>query len=160
MARITRLAAGVALAAFLLPSLANAQSAEEIKQLFQQMDSDGNGEISPAEMSALMGGQATPGMVKMNIVALDADASGGLSEPELAEAATMVNGQPSDEQMQRVFNYFDSDGNQLVDRAELTDSMQALGQYSGEGSVDEALAEADGNGDGAIDLGEFMQLPR
>ncbi|MEO1192329.1 MAG: EF-hand domain-containing protein [Pseudomonadota bacterium] len=159
MPRSLTLLAGAALAALIWPAAGQAQSPGEIQAMFGQMDGDGNGEITPAEMTTMMGGMASPGMVRMNIIALDADGSGGLSESEFSAISQMSNGRPTEAQMKRVFDSFDTDKSAAIDRSELTQAMQDLDQYEGEVSVDEAMTEADLNGDDQITFTEFQQIP-
>ncbi len=159
MALVTRIAAGLALAFFLLPATAMAQSAEEMQAMFGQMDANGDGELTTDEIGFLMGGATGDSPeAQMMIVVLDEDGSGGISAAEFAAVATMMSGQLTDAQLQRLFTHFDLNSDAVVDRSELTSAMQSMGGYEGEESVDEALAEADSDGNGQIDFSEFKSV--
>lgn len=156
---LTSSLAGVALAACLLPAAASAQSEAELTQMFGQLDGNGNGQLEPAEVGLMMGGApADSGPVKMMIIVLDTDGSGTLSPQEFAAISAMSGGTLTEDQFQRLFAHFDSNGDGYVDRDELTTAMQSMNEYQGPQSVDDALAESDTNGDGRVDYEEFKAV--
>ena len=52
---------------------------------------------------------------------------------------------------------FDRDGNGTIDREELRDVMQQLGEKLSEEDIEEMIQDADQNGDGVIDYKEFVR---
>ncbi len=71
MKYLTSSLAGMALAAFLFPAAASAQSEAEFKQMFGHLDGNCDGELSPSELSMMMGGApADSGPIKMMVIVL------------------------------------------------------------------------------------------
>jgi len=151
-----RIAAGLALAALVLPAAASAQNAQQFEAMFGQLDTDGSGGLTPDELSTMYGGApANSGPVQLTMVVLDENGDGSLSAQEFTAIAGMSNGQLSQAQLQRLFDHFDLSRNGTIDRSELTTAMKSMGDYQGEASVDEAMAEADLDGNGEVDMEEF-----
>ncbi|KAI3818586.1 hypothetical protein L1987_12398 [Smallanthus sonchifolius] len=63
-------------------------------------------------------------------------------------------------QLKQVFNFFDIDGDGKISQVELTNVLLTLGQEKSKATVEAQgiLKEVDFNGDGFIDLDEFMTI--
>ncbi|MEO1190499.1 MAG: EF-hand domain-containing protein [Pseudomonadota bacterium] len=149
----TALFAGLAFAAG-----AQAQDAGQIDAAFSQLDANGDGAVDLPEMRMMAGGDsaADPRLTLM-IVMLDADGSGTLSRQEFGVMMTSGQGQITEEQSRRLFDYFDSDGSGDINRSEARASMQQMGSGMSEADMDAAMEAADSNGDGAISFDEFLR---
>ena len=56
------------------------------------------------------------------------------------------------------FKFFDRDGDGGISKEELGDVVRSLGQKLSDADLDALMREVDANGDGVIDLQEFMDL--
>lgn len=65
---------------------------------------------------------------------------------------------PSGEELQNVFNKFDANGDGKISSSELGHVMRSLGNDATENEVQLMMAEADSDGDGYVDLPEFVAL--
>ncbi|KAL2333235.1 hypothetical protein Fmac_014448 [Flemingia macrophylla] len=63
-----------------------------------------------------------------------------------------------DEEVRKIFNKFDKNGDGKISSAELKDLMVALGSKTTSEEVRRMMAELDQNGDGYIDLKEFGEF--
>jgi calmodulin len=56
------------------------------------------------------------------------------------------------------FQFFDKDGNGVISPDELSEIMKGLGANLSDKEINLLVKEADANGDGEIDVGEFLAL--
>jgi len=63
-----------------------------------------------------------------------------------------------DDEVRKIFNKFDKNGDGKISRVELKEMMLALGSKTTSEEVNRMMAEVDQNGDGYIDLKEFGQI--
>lgn len=61
-------------------------------------------------------------------------------------------------ELRRVFSTFDHNGDGLIARQELQDSLENLGLFVSDADLDSMVARLDTNGDGFLDLQEFCVL--
>ncbi|KAF5195076.1 Calcium-binding allergen ole e [Thalictrum thalictroides] len=64
------------------------------------------------------------------------------------------------EEVKKVFNCFDSNGDGKISSTELGDVLCALGSYTTEQELKQMMEEIDKDGDGFIDLDEFAEFHR
>lgn len=62
------------------------------------------------------------------------------------------------EALQKIFDFYDQDGNQTISMRELGSVLKAAGLYKNEKQVEGMVAAGDQNGDGVLDFAEFMTL--
>ncbi|KAF9623441.1 hypothetical protein IFM89_003025 [Coptis chinensis] len=62
------------------------------------------------------------------------------------------------EEVKRVFNCFDTNGDGKISSKELGDILRALGSYTTEEELKQMMAEIDTDGDGFIDIDEFAEF--
>ena len=101
---------------------------DELKVMFNQADTDGNGYIDRGEFMTLMLGSMR------------------LEPPN------------EEEEQAEAFRAFDRDGSGKISRDELRMAMSAIGEQVDEGELESMLKAADRNGDGEIDMEEFKAM--
>ncbi|KAF9616220.1 hypothetical protein IFM89_028996 [Coptis chinensis] len=62
------------------------------------------------------------------------------------------------EELKHVFNMFDVNGDGKISKSELGSMMKSLGHIATEEEVEDMIKEVDSDGDGYIDLNEFIEL--
>ena len=65
---------------------------------------------------------------------------------------------PLVKELTATFNVFDQDGDGRISRSDLGVVLRSLGDQMSDDELDEVLVKADGDGDGFIDLGEFISF--
>jgi len=111
-----------------METLGQKPTEQELRDMINEVDSDGNGEIDFDEFLDLL-------MKKL-------DGSGGDPEQEMREA----------------FRIFDKDNNGTIDKEELKEVMAQLGENLTDQEVEQMMAEADEDGNGEIDFKEFKKM--
>ncbi|ELR14478.1 uncharacterized protein ACA1_192080 [Acanthamoeba castellanii str. Neff] len=135
----------------------------EIKAAFDLFDTDGNGSISATELASIlkkMGTEASESELKDMIHEIDVDGDGEIQFEEflLLFSRHKKNQLPEDEELRQAFKVFDADGNGTISKVELKRVMDMLGEKLNDAQIDEMMKEADTNGDGEIDFGEFKKM--
>ncbi|PIA63707.1 hypothetical protein AQUCO_00201215v1 [Aquilegia coerulea] len=64
------------------------------------------------------------------------------------------------DEVKKVFNCFDSNGDGKISSTELGDVLRALGSYTTDEELQQMMEEIDKDGDGFIDLDEFAEFHR
>jgi Ca2+-binding EF-hand superfamily protein len=120
--------------------------ADPAERAFAAADSDGDGEVTAAELAGIMTAHLTPIRLgsaataqAADLLGLDADSSGGLSKAELAQ----VSGATSTD-VDAVFATVDTDGDGQVTTGELDSEIDAHRSYYEGGPM---IAGADGRND-------------
>eukprot|EP01018_Ginkgo_biloba_P015537 Gb_30819 [translate_table: standard] len=62
------------------------------------------------------------------------------------------------DELKRVFSTFDKNGDGMICRAEMRESLEKLGLQIGEEELLSTISKVDANGDGFVDFGEFVVL--
>jgi Ca2+-binding EF-hand superfamily protein len=137
----------------------------EIKELFDQFDTDGNGTISVQELRTALGGMGLNDNQTINQIWLevDKDRSGYI---DLDEFITMLVGPnqegESREDIRKVYSLFmGEDGNRVNSKLQLQ-HLRRIAKELNEQMSDEELLDliqkADNDRDGAVDFEEFYQI--
>ena len=109
-------------------SMGHQPTEEEIEDMINEADTDGNGTIDFAEFIEMM------------------------------PKASARDSDNAEEDMLEAFKVFDSDGNGLISSEELKQIMFNLGEKLTEEEVEEMVKEADIDGDGEINYEEFVRM--
>uniref|UniRef100_A0A1I8HAL4 Calmodulin n=1 Tax=Macrostomum lignano TaxID=282301 RepID=A0A1I8HAL4_9PLAT len=160
-------------------SLGQTPSPSELQEMVRQVDINGNGSIDFEEFVAMMSDryQLESELVKHErhlrkafVVSLlycgdDLRAYGILHRHTAGVLAPLVLAPLvlAPLSINLVFNLlalkvFDKDGNGLIDSSELKRVMASLGEELSDQEIDEMIREADRNGDGFVDYGEFSRI--
>lgn len=127
-------------------------------------DKDGDGTITSSELGAVMrslGQQPTEAALKQMISEVDADGSGTIDFAEfLTLMSRKMKSADSQAEILEAFKVFDKDGSGKISADELRQVMNNLGEKLSDEEVSEMIREADTNGDGEIDVKEFVKMMR
>eukprot|EP01059_Diplonema_ambulator_P027061 TRINITY_DN4469_c0_g1_i1.p1 TRINITY_DN4469_c0_g1~~TRINITY_DN4469_c0_g1_i1.p1 ORF type:complete len:156 (+),score=62.36 TRINITY_DN4469_c0_g1_i1:68-535(+) len=136
---------------------------QEYRHVFQLFDSDNSGAICLKELGSAMkslGMKPTDQELEDMVKEVDIDGGG---EIEFDEFLHLVSKQVTEpellEQLERVFHKFDDDKDGYINS---TDLVYALKTFANTQMTDEEarelMSDVDPNGDGKIDLAEFIKL--
>lgn len=146
---------------FLASQIVSNEELKEIRKNFQMMDKDGNGKITRDELmqeySKVMGFSKAEQTVDRIIAQLDQDGDGNIDYTEFLVSCGKNLQKISQDNLVIAFNLFDLDGNGFITSEELREVLEN-GQITEENVWEEILKEADTNGDGQIDLKEFIKF--
>mmetsp|Transcript_31005 Transcript_31005/g.30666 ORF Transcript_31005/g.30666 Transcript_31005/m.30666 type:complete len:254 (+) Transcript_31005:711-1472(+) len=146
---------------FLATQLISHEETKKLKESFTTLDKNGDGKISRAELYAEyrkhMSETDTQETVEKIMKEVDSDHSGNIDYSEFLKACSDYNKLVSRENLETAFRLFDKDGSGDITADEL---KEVLGR---ELTVEDAywsqiVREVDANGDGVIDLKEFINL--
>lgn len=135
---------------------------QKLKKLFTEIDADGNGHITVAELTAavernrhLLGGNSdfTPDELQRILHAADIDGDGTLSYPELVLTSVQRRISAKEERLWIAFSKIDLNRDGLIQAEELS---SVLGEDLAEAAA--MIRSADKNNDGLIDFDEFLEL--
>ena len=114
---------------FVMKSLGHNPTEDELQDIIQKNDIDGNGTIEFSEFCARM-------------VKKIKDKNSSIDEAEIRQS----------------FDLFDLDGNGYITKFELTNVMASLGEELTEQEIDEMMSDADTDGDGQVNFEEFSRM--
>lgn len=123
--------------------------------VFSLFDSDGNGTIDAVELQgalAKLGDPVDLDVARAYLGRVDLDRSGVLTRKQFGALLALPVPDP---ELLRAFRAFDLDGDGYVDANELGAMFASVG-VDDPATVQELVEELDQNGDGRLDLGEFL----
>ena len=134
---------------------------QEVKDVFEVIDENQSGSIDANELAkGLRGLGLNPTMaeVKELLDEFDADNNKVLSLDEFAKlyVKCMSNSSNTEDILREQFKKLDTDGNGKIDAEELRKVLLYGEEKLDEEEAQKIIAEFDTNGDGAIDLEEFI----
>ena len=112
-----------------MKSLGHNPTEDELQDIINKVDTDGNGTIEFSEFCARM-------------VKKIKDKNSSIDEAEIRQS----------------FDLFDLDGNGYITKFELTHVMASLGEELTEQEIDEMMSDADTDGDGQVNFEEFSRM--
>nr|CDS30945.1 EF HAND 1 calcium binding site [Hymenolepis microstoma] len=136
---------------------------EELRDIFNCFDTDGNGTISKEEFSKVLSVVSlNPSSVQMELLMshVDINGDGQIAFDEFVECfgAKELTSAPDVTTLQETFRVFDKDNDGYITSAELQTVLQQLGlEVTGNEAAD-ILAEADRDGDGRVTFEEFKKM--
>ncbi|TAQ91411.1 hypothetical protein B7494_g251 [Chlorociboria aeruginascens] len=140
-------------------------SANEIasfKEVFALFDSDGDGEISKAELGAILkslGLDVSDVEINDMVNEVDIDNSGSIDLEEFIKMMT-IETKPVDfeQEMRSAFKVFDIDGSGTISAEEIYKIMGSFGEKLSDEELKTMIDEVDKDGNGTIDYEEFVSF--
>ncbi|RCV42866.1 hypothetical protein SETIT_9G249700v2 [Setaria italica] len=139
-----------------------AQKRKEIKEAFDLFDIDGSGTIDARELNVAMralGFEMTPEQINQMIAEVDKDGSGTIDFDEFVHMMTDKMGErDARDELFKAFRIIDQDRNGKISDIDIQRLAIETGEHFTIDEVREMIEAADENGDGEIDLEEFMKM--
>eukprot|EP00931_Biecheleriopsis_adriatica_P056317 TRINITY_DN33369_c0_g1_i1.p1 TRINITY_DN33369_c0_g1~~TRINITY_DN33369_c0_g1_i1.p1 ORF type:complete len:1179 (+),score=278.54 TRINITY_DN33369_c0_g1_i1:83-3538(+) len=135
-----------------------------VNEVLDMFDENGDGLLSLAELKSVLkslGHAISDEELRAKFDELDTDKSGHIDREEFRRLYEKMEN-PSDETLRRVFEIFDTDKSGTIDRHDLIALMRSFGSEFSAGSgtaaasADAMIAKADKDGNGKIDIDEFI----
>ncbi|KAI3464780.1 hypothetical protein Pfo_021443 [Paulownia fortunei] len=148
-----------------LKVIAENLSEEEIKglkQMFNNMDTDGSGTITYEELRtglSKLGSRLSETEIQQLMEAADVDKNGTIDYIEFITATMHRHRLDKEENLYKAFQYFDIDNSGFITRDELRQAMTQYGMGD-EATIDEVLDDVDTDRDGRINYDEFAAMMR
>ncbi|XP_050221356.1 probable calcium-binding protein CML18 [Mercurialis annua] len=136
----------------------------ELREIFRSFDRNKDGSLTQLELGSLLrslGLKPSEDQLEAMIQKADKNSNGliefsefiAVVEPDLVQTKSPY----TEDQLKKIFNMFDRDGNGYITPAELAHSMAKLGHALTVEELTGMIKEADTDGDGCIDFQEFAQ---
>lgn len=139
---------------FLSHCLASAQDLKNVRDLFESIDTNGDGKLSKNEIAE--GIVENCGKLTCNLDQIfehcDIDQNGYIDYSEFLMEVMSNDIEVSKINLRKAFNALDKDGNGKISKIELYEALETISDRS---SINKILMEIDINGDGEIDIEEF-----
>eukprot|EP00184_Porphyridium_aerugineum_P008633 CAMPEP_0184692570 /NCGR_PEP_ID=MMETSP0313-20130426/994_1 /TAXON_ID=2792 /ORGANISM="Porphyridium aerugineum, Strain SAG 1380-2" /LENGTH=522 /DNA_ID=CAMNT_0027150409 /DNA_START=284 /DNA_END=1852 /DNA_ORIENTATION=- len=132
---------------------------DELKKMFEAVDTDGSGNISIAELRTAMkkaGSKFTDQEVEEMLQTYDVDGDGTIDYSEFVSAMTNINKLNTVENIQKAFHQFDKDGDGTITAEEVLHALRDC--HIDIEKAKEIVKSADKNNDGQIDYEEFYAM--
>ena len=141
----------------------------KMRELFEEIDEDGNGEISLAELKKVLGGKdcnMSAANVKQIFKDVDADANNSIDYNEWLAATLETRGRIEAHRLREVFDRLDVSHSGTITREDLFETLSKSGSAGKgkkgrlllEGEVEEIFAELATANENEINFREFVQL--
>lgn len=135
---------------------------DELQQVFNKFDANGDGKICASELGSIMGSlghHPTPDELHNMIKEVDADGDGFIDLGEFIALNTKdIDSTEVLENLKDAFAVFDIDKNGLITEEELLDVLISLGDNCTIVETRKMIAGADLDGDGMINFDEFKDM--
>ncbi|XP_058195648.1 probable calcium-binding protein CML18 [Rhododendron vialii] len=140
---------------------------DELKEVFNKFDANGDGKISFTElvdvMKALGSGSSTDDDVKKMMDEIDTDRDGFISLDEFADfwskgSATAFGSGAASAELKEAFELYDQDKNGLISAAELHQILTRLGEKCSVEDCGRMIKSVDSDGDGYVSFDEFKKM--
>ncbi|KAM3127861.1 hypothetical protein pb186bvf_020051 [Paramecium bursaria] len=138
------------------------EEVREIKQAFDIFDQDGSGSIDPKELKEAfeaLGYKGQSKFIYQVMAELDEDNSGGIDFDEFLKLATAkANDKPSEDQVRKIFNFYDTTKEGRIQWEELKRVAQDLGEDMTDEEIFAMFQKADLDEDGFVTFTDFYNL--
>lgn len=136
---------------------------EHLRQVFQAIDADGDGTLSPAEIKEAISKaklKNIPADLAKIMEEVDSDGSGSIDYTEFLAATLDKRTYLREDVCWAAFQVFDRDGSGTITMDELKQVLSegSVEEMAGAEAIQQLMAEVDENGDGEIDFQEFMAM--
>merc|ERR1712031_66032 len=132
------------------------------KEAFELFDTDGSGSIASGELKVAMkalGFEPKPGEIEKLIHSVDDDGDGEMDYDDferMMEQKILNKDQKDD--LLKAFALFDDDKTGTISLTNLKRVAKELGETLSEDDLKEVIAESDKDGDGELNLDEFLAV--
>ncbi|KAL4577406.1 hypothetical protein LXL04_013515 [Taraxacum kok-saghyz] len=133
---------------------------DEMRRVFNKFDKNKDGKISKEEYTSavgVLGGKNPKSDVSKAFQVIDTDGDGFIDFDEFMEAQKSEGGVKTAD-IKSAFKVFDLDGNGKITAEELLQVLRKLGERCSLEACRKMVKGADADGDGMIDVNEFMGL--
>ncbi|KAL2468206.1 calcium-dependent protein kinase 29 [Forsythia ovata] len=133
-----------------------------LKQMFDNMDTDGSGTITFEELKtglSMLGSKLSEAEIRQLMEAADVDKNGSIDYIEFITVTMHRHRLEKEENLYKAFQYFDKDSSGFITRDELRHAMQQYGMGD-EATIDEVINDVDTDKDGRINYDEFVAMMR
>ncbi|KAL5982463.1 putative calcium-binding protein cml13 [Asimina triloba] len=138
------------------------QKKKEIKEAFDLFDTDGSGTIDAKELNVAMralGFEMTEEQIEQMIRDVDKDGSGAIDFDEFVHMMTAKIGErDTKEELTKAFRIIDVDNDGKISLTDIERISKELGESFAPKEIKEMIEEADRNGDGGVDIDEFIRM--
>ncbi|XP_024990320.1 calcium-binding allergen Ole e 8-like [Cynara cardunculus var. scolymus] len=137
---------------------------EEVKQVFNRFDVNGDGKISAAELVDVMkalGSNTSLDEVNRIMADIDTDCDGFISLEEFAGFCKGKSGEEDDggmKELQDAFDLYDLNKNGLISAKELHQILSQLGEKCTVNDCTNMIKSVDSDGDGYVNFEEFKKM--
>jgi calcium-dependent protein kinase len=145
---------------YIVNHLLTKEEKNEMLELFQSFDKNGDGVLSKEEIyegyKASLGEIEAKKIVEKIMKEIDIDKSGTIDYNEFLIAATSRQSVLNKEKLEQTFQMFDKDGNGSISLDEI---RSILGNsFTDQKALEAIIKECDTNGDGEISMSEFKEM--
>ncbi|RWR94123.1 putative calcium-binding protein CML25 [Cinnamomum micranthum f. kanehirae] len=138
------------------------QDPNDLRMVFEKVDSDGDGKISSSELGSMLqslGRQGSAEEVELMMRAVDLDGDGCISLGEFLSVTTRERDPGSClEDLKGAFGVFDRDRNGLISAEELHRVLGEMGESASLADCRVMIDVIDQKGDGAVNFDEFVAM--
>ena len=134
---------------------------ENLRQLFQSIDTDNSGFIEIAELEKALNShnhQIGAQELKKIISELDYNGNQLINYTEFLAATISVQKFLTHQKLEAIFRQFDIDGNNMITKENIKDAMSKMGREISDEEINEIMRKLDSSGDQAISLDEFKKM--
>jgi len=138
-----------------------AEQMVEIKEAFQLFDKDADGKISTDELGTVMralGQNPTQAQVKDLVKEVGASHLIDFNTFLSILQKRVKSNDGEEQQIREAFKVFDKNGTGLIEIADLKHVLTTIGEKLTPQEVDGVMKEADSDGDGKINLQDFLRV--
>ncbi|KAJ4866460.1 putative calcium-binding protein CML27 [Raphanus sativus] len=140
------------------PASVDTANPEDLKKVFDQFDSNGDGKISASELGGVfkaMGTSYTEAELTSALEDVDADRDGFI---DVDEFSTLCRSSSTASEIRDAFDLYDHDKNGLISASELHQVLNRLGMSCSAEECSRMIGTVDADGDGNVNFEEFQKM--
>ncbi|KAI3744368.1 hypothetical protein L1987_57447 [Smallanthus sonchifolius] len=137
---------------------------EEVKNIFNRFDTNGDGKISEEELIGILkslGSDTSPDEVKRTMAEIDADSDGSISLEEFIAFCKGIAGESEGDwisDLRQAFKLYDLNNNGVISANELQQILSRLGESYTVENCANMIKSVDSDGDGFVNFEEFRKM--